>query len=380
MSVALPLPDRESPSNPASGDAGASTLVVPLLTLLPPGDTASTTPKRSSRSRRVISLLLFAGGIAVVTRLVIERGAGVIWNGCRHAGPGVGLVFLAPAIGQLLHAIGWRLLLPRAARPGMLRAYRIFLSAQAGNELGIGLLGEPLKVTELPLAHREAAIAAVVLDNATAFASLIAFFASGVALAGVPLMSSSVARASVLAALIGAAVVAGFWGAVRGSSRVAAVTRRFATRPAVVVVGRIATGSVLAIVRRIATRPAVVRVRRAARSCCDAIVMRPLDVGGAFLLHYVGKLWIFAEFSLLLGLFGTGSLKTAALFGVASAAGSAIGAPVPGQVGVVEAAILRAALLAGVGASTALSVALVRRLRGCFWIVLGALFFPPHRS
>ncbi len=313
-------------------------------------------------------MLLLAGGVAVVARLVIERGAGVIWNDCRHAGPGVALVFLAPAIGQLLHATGWRLLLPRVARPSMLRAYRIFLSAQAGNELGIGILGEPLKVTELSLEHRDAAIAAVVLDNATAFASLIAFFASGVVLAGLSPMNATVARTVVLGALVGVGVVVVFWGAVRGSSRVVAVTRH------------IAIGSAVAVLRRVATLPAVVRIRRAARSCQGAIVTRPLDVGGAFLLHYLGKLWIIAEFSLLLGLFSAGSLKTAALFGVASAAGSAIGAPVPGQVGVVEAAILRAALLAGIGASSALSVALVRRVRGCFWIVLGALFFPHHRS
>lgn len=380
MSAALPLPDRESPSNIASRDAGARTIVEPVLTLLPPRDTASATPKRTSRSRRVISLLLLAGGIAVVTHLVLERGAGVIWSDCRHAGPGVALVFLAPAIGQLLHALGWRRLLPRGARPGILRTYRIFLSAQAGNELGIGLLGEPLKVTELPREHRDAAIAAVVLDNATAFASLIAFFASGVVLAGIPLMNATVAHAIALGAPIGVAVVVGFLGVVRGSSRVAAVTRQFATGPAVVVVRCIATWPVVAVMRRLATSLAIARIRRAARSCRDAIVARPLDVGGAFLLHYVGKLWIIAEFSLLLGLFGQGSTKTAALFGVASAVGSAIGAPVPGQVGVVEAALLRAALLAGIGASTALSVALVRRVRGCFWIVLGALFFPSHRS
>jgi hypothetical protein len=302
-------------------------------------------------------VLLLVAGVVFVARAVGRVGVHRIWVDCLGAGPLVILVFLAPAVGQFLHALGWRFLLPLAARPPVARAYRIFLAAQAGNEVGFGCLGEPLKVSVLPPRHRDDAVAAVVMDNATAFLALLLFFGTGCALSGAALPGAArvarVAGGVLLASLLGAGVVATWFGT--GKATTTGVAR---SRPG---------GSL------------VTHARRALVICREMVAARPRDVVAATLLHYLGKLWIIAEFALLLGLIGKDA-RASAVFGVLSAAGSAVGAPVPGQLGIVESAILQAAALTGVAVSTALAMALIRRVRGWFWVLVGALSVPAPAS
>jgi hypothetical protein len=321
---------------------------VPAFTVLPGRDI----PELSTRAA---SVALFAAGIGFVAHAAGRTGVAEIWAVCRRSGLCIALVFVAPVVGQCLHAIGWRLLLPREARPCALRTFRIFLGAQAGNEIGFGLLGEPLKVTYLGARHRDAAVAALVLDNATAFVSLMLFFVTGMGLlcGALPITLPSWSTASVFVALFVLAV-GGAWLVLRVKS-----------------VARVGDD---------AQHPRwIARAARMADACCRALVDRPLDVLAATALHYLGKLWIVVEFALLLHLLAPGTSDAAALFGVASAAGSAVGAAVPGQLGVVETAILGAASLRGIGASTALALALVRRARGRLWVLVGAAGLPAMR-
>jgi hypothetical protein len=95
----------------------------------------------------------------------------------------------------------------------------------------------------------------------------------------------------------------------------------------------------------------------------------------AFLAHLVGKLWIVAEFFLALALLATASWYSSALLGFASTLASCVGAPVPGQLGITECALLSCASIAHIHVSTVLSVALLRRARSLLWVILGAAFY-----
>jgi hypothetical protein len=99
------------------------------------------------------------------------------------------------------------------------------------------------------------------------------------------------------------------------------------------------------------------------------------SVWGAFLAHYLGKLWIVADFALWLWLVAHASWHSSALLGLVGTVASVLGAPIPGQLGVMEAALGGSAAWVGLGASTLLSVAVLRRARGLLWIALGALLF-----
>jgi hypothetical protein len=77
---------------------------------------------------------------------------------------------------------------------------------------------------------------------------------------------------------------------------------------------------------------------------------------------------------LVMHLLGCSSLRGGVLFSLASALGSLVGAPVPGQVGVLEASLLSTSAAAGVSLTAAVAIALLRRVRGGLWLLVGALF------
>ena len=84
------------------------------------------------------------------------------------------------------------------------------------------------------------------------------------------------------------------------------------------------------------------------------------------------RTWIVAEFFIALRLFGYGSLRVDAVLGAASAGASLVGAPVPGQLGVLESAVALTASSFGIPTTVALTIVVLRRLRGCLWMLLGA--------
>jgi hypothetical protein len=290
--------------------------------------------------------------------VLLRSGSQVTWvqlgTECAKGGPALALVFLAPAVGNALHMLGWRLLFLSEQRPRLWRAYRAFVAAQAGNELGLGVMGEPVKVVALPRKHREAAVAALVMDNVTSAVALVAFFSSlgAFVLAWSP--HSSLPRQAAVASVIGAAALLALGLVVWGARRSA--------------------GAVPSFLRRGKAAHFLARARNTFSACRRLLAERPGAVAGAVALHYLGKLWMLAEMLLIMFLLDCGSLRGGVLFSLASALGSLAGAPVPGQVGVLEASLLSTSHAAGVSLAAAIAIAVLRRARGGLWILLGALF------
>ena len=293
-----------------------ATLQPAAARVLPENDASSLRVAISAHLFRWLPRVLLLGGSAAIGYLCIAANPVAVVGACAQAGPGIILVFLAPSVGLLLHTLAWRCLLPVDARPGLWASYRILLAAQAGNELGLGVLGEPIKVAALPRAHRRAALRAVLTDNLAALSALLIFL--------------------------------GFFGGIIGVTQLAAHALPLALGGAAVVVA-------LAII--------LVHLRS-----------RPLFAAYSTALHTAGKAWIVAEFALATALFGCHAFALDVLLGVSSSLASLIGAPVPGQVGVVESAVAGVAKGAGVSASTAVAIVLVRRARSCFWILIGGVF------
>jgi hypothetical protein len=220
-------------------------------------------------------------------------------------------------------------------------AFAAYVASQAGNELGAGVAGEPLKALVFHPRVRSRTLVALGLDNGThiaatalllAGAAFLPWSASSMVSAHACACAGATSLAVVLAAVL-AIVIAPVSRFDRGNGRVA----RWA------------------------------RLLLAART---ALLSHPRLVLGSVLLHLVGKLWIVAEMALLLALLGLNPML-APWLGAASMLASVLGAPIPGQMGVVESAVFAACTAWGVDAPTAMALVLLRRLRGGVWIALG---------
>jgi hypothetical protein len=93
----------------------------------------------------------------------------------------------------------------------------------------------------------------------------------------------------------------------------------------------------------------------------------------AFSAHYVGKLWLCVELGLGLYWLREPALAAVAPLSLAWTTAAALGAPVPGQLGVVEAALVHSGSALGITASSLLALALIRRLRALLWMIVGLL-------
>jgi hypothetical protein len=93
----------------------------------------------------------------------------------------------------------------------------------------------------------------------------------------------------------------------------------------------------------------------------------------AFFAHYLGKLWLVVEIAVGLAFLGQPTAGVAAPLALTWMGASALGAPVPGQLGVVETALVQAGALLGVAAPSLVVLALVRRLRSLLWLLVGLL-------
>jgi len=260
-----------------------------------------------------------------------------------RVGPNFVWVLVAPAVGMVLHCCGWLVLLPKVLRPRPAMALAAYVASQAGNELGAGVAGEPLKALVFRRGVRSSTVVALALDNGTHIAATALVLAGA---AFLPWASTSLVSARTCAwagatsfALVALAVI----------FVLAAPLRRWNAGA-----GRVAR---------------FVRVLEVARM---ALLSRPRLVLGSVLLHLAGKLWIVAEMALLLALLGQ-SATLAPWLGAASVLASVVGAAIPGQMGAVEAAVFAACTALGVDAPTAMALVLLRRLRSGLWIALGLL-------
>jgi uncharacterized membrane protein YbhN (UPF0104 family) len=90
------------------------------------------------------------------------------------------------------------------------------------------------------------------------------------------------------------------------------------------------------------------------------------------MLHLLGKAWIVPEMALALTLLG--AHPSAALWlAPVSILGSILGTLIPGQAGAVEAALAMGGAMVGIDPATVMALAVLRRLRTGFWIVLAGL-------
>ena len=296
---------------------------------------------RRSRGTGWLSAALLAAGLAALVVLLRRVGAETVWRSIERIGPNLILVLLAPFVAMVLHCWGWLVLLPKSLRPRPGIALAAYVASQAGDELGAGVAGEPLKALVFHPSVRSRTIVALALDNGTHIA------ATALCLAGaafLPWASTSLVsgRTSAWAGATSFAIVL-----VAVLLILAAPLRRWGTGS-----GRAAR---------------LVRGLDAART---ALLSRPRLVLGSVLLHLAGKLWIVAEMALLLALLGS-SPALALWLGAASVVASVLGAAIPGQMGVVEAAVFAACVALGVDAPIAMALVLLRRLRSGVWIALG---------
>lgn len=87
----------------------------------------------------------------------------------------------------------------------------------------------------------------------------------------------------------------------------------------------------------------------------------------------MGKLWLALELGLGLYFLGEPALAAVIPLSFAWSSAATLGAAVPGQIGVVEAALLHSGAAQGIAAISLLALALIRRVRALLWMVLGLL-------
>lgn len=260
-------------------------------------------PRLRAAARALWAAALFAVGLLLLRRLSSLGDWREAWSKSVEMGAPLLLLLALPAVGLFLKMLGWRNLLPPSGRPSVGCAYATFVAAQAVNELGFSVLGEPLKVMALPRRARRDAVRAVVTDNLAALAAL--------------------------AAVLGSLLI---WG--------------------------------------LAAVPFVVAVLVLLMPLVPERERRWLFAFGA---HYLGKLWLIVEIAIGLHFLGESSLAPATSISLSWLGAAAVGAAVPGQLGVVEAALLQSGSALGIAASSLLALALIRRGRALLWLLLGLL-------
>ncbi|MBM4371771.1 MAG: flippase-like domain-containing protein, partial [Deltaproteobacteria bacterium] len=257
---------------------------------------------------------------------------------------------LAPAGCFLLHALGWLVLFP-GPRPRLFVAFRTYVASQALDELGAGVLGEPLKVLAAPGGDRDAGLVAMALDNLALLGSLVLFLAvaaGGIAAWGAPGTTLRVAGGMALALAAGGGVVA------------------------LLLAGPGALGDRLAARRPGGCIAALVSGhRRLARGSRAFLRDHPWRFLGSAGLHLGARLWVVGEVWVTLHLLGVADLEGALALSVGHQAVQVAGAPVPAQVGALEGTLAAVGEGLGLTPPVALAVALLRRGRSLSWIALG---------
>lgn len=270
--------------------------------------------RRHTGALRVVwSLLLCGLGWLLVARLATLADLKQAWSQSLGLGFPLLLLLALPAVSHFIKMLGWRSLLPPELRPRLATAYATFVAAQGVNELGFSVLGEPLKIWVLPPDARAIGLRAVLADNLAALAALFAVIAS-------------------LSRL--------------GAGASAPLLRAWLALPCAALV--------------------VLVLWRARRERWSGLL-------SAFAAHYCGKLWLVVELGLGLHFLGQPALAQAPTLALAWLGAAAIGAPVPGQLGVVEAALVKTGASLGLAVTSLLALALVRRLRSLVWVVVGLL-------
>lgn len=249
------------------------------------------------------------------------------------------------------------MLIPPDLRPTLPRALRTYIAAQSLNELGGGLLGEPLKVAAVGDKYREAGLSATVVDNLAQVAALSVFLiigAIGFTVTGVAteLHGLLFAAALFVVGLGSAGALLVFGGRRKSAAKRTNRKNRHLQRWLIDGYNRLTTAN---------------------RSFLQEHRQRLL---ASVAFHCAGKSWIIAEMALVLALLGQSDFSSASWLGLGSSAASAVAVVVPGQIGAVEGTLMGVGIQIGMAADTIIVVALLRRFRWLVWIALGLLLAP----
>jgi hypothetical protein len=222
----------------------------------------------------------------------------------------------------------------------------IQVAAQAGDELGAGVAGEPLKLAASNRAFRSRAIVALAVDNVAQVIAVGGFLVTAACVLRVvyfDLRTSTLGLMAVAGALLVSVGVA---------------------------LSMLMTGAIQR--SRLRTYAWAARLLHTLTATRLFMRKRPRKVLASVLLHGLGKAWIVPEMALALSLLGASSIAALWLAPM-SVLGSLLGTMIPGQAGAVEAALALGGTLAGVDPVTVMALAVLRRLRTGFWIVVGGV-------
>lgn len=294
--------------------------------------------------------LLIAGVVLFVAILAREDPAEVV-AACVSAGPGTILILATPIGFYVLHTWGWLVLMP-GRRPRFGTALRAYIASQALDELGGGVLGEPLKVFVMPDTDRTAGIGSVTLDNLSLLAALGVFMLLGGGLiAWLDVEAISFGHLGV--ALLGVLGVVAVLGVLFLLGPGLVGDRLAARRPG----GRLS---------RI-----IDRYREVARHNREFLAHHPMRFASSVGLHTLGKAWVILEVWLTLEVMGLYEPGRALWLGMGKQAVQITGAPIPAQAGVFTGTLTFLGEALGMVGAVALAFALMRRARSLIWIGVG---------
>ena len=289
-----------------------------------------------------------AVGIVVLAALLWRADLGCVLAGCVRARSSLVLILAAPVVGTALHTLGWWILFTRGSRPRFGSAFGAYLAAQTVDDIALGVLGEPIKVLAYPPAERPHALSVLVSDNLTQLLAngLFLFGGAGVLVAIAP---GAMALPSLAWWPIGAVLAV-----VALTVVIARMIARRAKPPGQGGWGRVRS-----------------QMRQALASSLSSLRRAPWRFAASAALHLLGKAWGLVEIGIALGALGVHGAVGSLALAVGGSLGALAGAPIPGQLGALEASYGLLGAWVGVPVAVAACVGLLRRARSLAWTALG---------
>lgn len=324
--------------------------------------------KFRSRALTVCSLVI---GLALFILVIRKTGWHEIAERVRALGAGFLLILLISAVRQMARTLAWLCCLTPADRTvGLLALLKARLAGDAIGDLTTAgpLIAEPLKVVTLgDRLSIDARIASLAVENlAYAVSSCVLLLAGTIALLAFFTVDDSLRLASLIALGIVVLVLVGSIVVVRAR---------------VPLLSGLSTVLLCAIGRETQWQARLTRLREQENYVFDFYSQRPLDfllvAGCEISFHAAGVLEVFMTLYLI------GSVPTLVVAFILETVNRAINivfAFVPAMIGVDEAGTGLLAGTLGLGTTAGVTVALVRKARMFFWIVLGLIFLAVRRK
>lgn len=301
-----------------------------------------------------------AVGVGLLALLVVRLGPARIVSQLHGLSAILPLVLALTALKYPLQAAGWRLALPRAARPSWLLSIR---STLAGDALGyLTWAGQFTAEPSRALMIRGTVPVATSLAAGAAERALYNVTGTALVWCVLLVLAAKAHPIGVASAVVGSvAAIAALVAVVRGPGHRRATLERTSGNPSATHSG----GRAAAALGRI--RDALVELWRTRRQALPLIA----------LLCVAQHLLLVAEAYVMLGAFDANvTIATALVFEAVSKLVNTAGAVVPARLGVAEGGSALLADALGFAASHGLSLALMRRVRALIWAGVGLLVLP----